>query len=134
MPDLTIQLGPIKDIPPYAEPLVTAIGIAYMNWGRVEQHLDFLLQHTNDARLVTGEIAKYPTTSFRRKCALFKEIYAHHPRFKSVHDIARPVCVGLKKAGECRVRMVHSNFRSFDPGPPPTIQARGPAEGLGTHL
>src|SRR4249920_130324 len=117
-PELIISLGPIKDVPPYAEPLVAAIGLAYMNWGRVEQHLDFLLQHTNDARFATGEIAKYPNTSFRLKSALFKQIYAQHPHFKIVHHIAGPVCKGLKKANESRVRMVHSNFQAFDPGPP----------------
>jgi hypothetical protein len=122
MPDLVIGLGPIVDVPPYAEPLVRTIGSAYLNWGRLEQHLDFLLQHTNDARFVTGEIAKYPDTSFRLKSAHFKRIYAQHPRFKAVHHIAGPVCTGLKKANQSRVRMVHSNFQSFDPGPPPTMR------------
>jgi hypothetical protein len=122
MPDLFISLGPIKDVPPYAEPLVTAIGLTYLNWGRMEQHLEFLLQHTNDPRFITGQIPKFPDTSFRLKSTLFKKNYAQHPSFKIVHHIARPVCTGLKKANQSRVRMVHSNFQRFSEGPPPTIE------------
>jgi hypothetical protein len=122
MPEVTVSLAPIKDVPPYATPLVTALGLAYLNWGRMEQHLELLLQHANEPRFVTGQVAKFPDTSFRLKSALFKKIYAEHPAFKRVHSLAAGVCVGLKKANVSRVRMVHSNFQEFAPGPPSAME------------
>lgn len=123
MPSATIQLDIIKNVPPYADPLIRAIGLAYLKFGRIEQHMDFLLQSVNDARFVTGEIPRYPDTSFRLRCALFKKIYAQHPHFAIVHHIAGPVFIGLKKANKSRNRLVHSNIQGFAPGPPPSILA-----------
>ncbi len=123
MKQSTIKLGVITP-PHYADPLLTTIGLAYLKFGRIEQHLDFLLQSTNNARYVTGAIAKYPDTSFRLKCELFRRIYARHPSFKVVHHIARPVLIGLKKANKSRNRLVHSNVQGFTKGPPTAILAK----------
>ncbi|HZQ14380.1 MAG TPA: hypothetical protein VFB31_16375 [Pseudolabrys sp.] len=124
MTEAFIHVHPIRQIPSYAEPLVRSIGLAYLRFGRLEQHLDFLLQSINDPRLVTGAIPKYPDTSFRLRVKLFKERFAQHPRFAHVHHIANPVVVGLRKANRSRVRLVHSNIQGFDEGPPPAIRCK----------
>ncbi len=123
MAGTTINLIPIEEIPPYAEPIVRAIGLAHLSWGRLEQHLDILLSAVNNDRYVTGA-APPPKISFRLKSKRFKQLYAKHPSFKIVHDIAGPVCDGLKKANISRVRLTHSNVQSFSPGPPATINVR----------
>jgi hypothetical protein len=117
-----IEVRSIRDVPDYAEPIVRAIGHAAINWGKLDQHLEMLLRHVSHSDYVTGEIEKFPDTSFRIKSQLFKKFYAKHSQFAAVHDIARGVCVGLKKANSSRVALFHSNVQGFLPGPPPTIE------------
>ena len=124
MNDDEIHLGPIVEVPPYAQPIVYALGLAAINWGKMEQHLELLLQYLNDERLLTGKVAKFPDTSFRLKSALFKKWFAQHPLFESVHHLARPICLGLRKANKSRVRITHSNVQGFTEGPPPRVHVR----------
>ncbi|MCP4329994.1 MAG: hypothetical protein GY791_16325 [Alphaproteobacteria bacterium] len=123
MPETIINLEPINEIPTYAEPIIRAIGIGHLSWGKLEQHLDILLNAVSNERYVTGA-TQLPKTSFRLKAKLFKQIYAEHPNFKVVHQIAGPVCDGLKKANTSRVRLTHSNVQGFSPGPPAAISVR----------
>ncbi len=119
--DYEIKLGAIRTWPTYAPPMLAALGMVYLNWGRLEQTLEFLLHFLNDPRFVTGKMPKVPDTSFRLKTALFKKIYTKHPHFAPFHKMVRPICAGLKKANQSRVRMVHSNFQGFEKGPPITM-------------
>ena len=79
--DKHIELGAIEHGTEDVIPLLGVLGLAYLNFGRLEQTLDFLLQYTNDSRLVTGALPKYPDTSFRLKTKLFTSLYAKHPAF-----------------------------------------------------
>ncbi|MBN8982775.1 MAG: hypothetical protein J0I29_16100 [Rhizobiales bacterium] len=118
-----IELGAIEYGPEDGLPFITALGLAYLNWGRMEQTLEFLLRYTDDPRLATGAVPKFPDTSFRFKVKLFKKLYVKHPRFSQFHEAAESIVVGLKKANESRVRVVHCNFQGFDPGPPQAMKA-----------
>ena len=118
-----IELGAIEHGTEDVIPLLGALGLSYLNFGRLEQTLDFLLQYTNDARLVTGKINKFPDTSFRLKTKLFTNLFVKHPHFHEFHEAAKSIVVGLKKANQSRVRLVHSNFQGFDTGPPLAMKA-----------
>ncbi|MCW0220328.1 MAG: hypothetical protein OJI67_18525 [Prosthecobacter sp.] len=118
-----IELGAIESGPEQGLPLITALGLAYLNWGRLEQTLEFLLRYTDDPRLVTGGVPRFPDTSFRLKLKLFKNLYTKHTHFKEFHESARLIAVGLKKANDSRVRLVHSNFQGFTDDPHPAIKA-----------
>jgi hypothetical protein len=120
--DKHIQLGAIKEGPEYSIPFITMLGLVYMNWGRLEQTLEFILRFLDDGRLVTGPLPRFPDTSFRLKTKLFKEFFARHPRFIDFHEDARSIAIGLRKANKQRVKMVHSNFQGFKDGPPPTME------------
>lgn len=85
--------------------------------------MDFLLQYTNDTRLVTGKVPKFPDTSFRLKTKLFSNLYVKHPRFHEFHEAAKYIVIGLRKANKSRVNLVHSNFQGFDVGPPLAMKA-----------
>jgi hypothetical protein len=118
-----IELGAIEHGTEDVIPLLGALGLAYLNFGRLEQTLDFLLQYTNDPRLVTGQIPRFPDTSFRLKTKLFASLYVKHPRFHEFHEQAKYIVIGLRKANLSRVRLVHANFQGFDVGPPLAIKA-----------
>ncbi len=118
-----IQLGAIREGPEYSIPFISILGLVYMNWGRLEQTLEFLLRFVDDFRLATGAVPRFPDISFRLKSRLFERIYCKHPRFSEFHEAARSIAKGLAKANEQRVKLVHSNFQQFKDGPPPTMEA-----------
>lgn len=118
-----IDLGAIEHGSPEALPILGALGLAYLNFGRLEQALEFLLRYTNDSRLVTGEITRFPDVSFQLKVKLFKKIYVKHPRFKDFHEASKNIIIGLRKANESRVRLVHSNFQGFELTPTLAMKA-----------
>lgn len=117
-----VQLGAIKEAPEYAMNFLALLGLVYMNWGRLEQTLEFLLRFVDDARLVTGAVPRFPDTSFRLKVKMFKRIFGKHPRFIQFHEAAIAICKGLEKANKSRVKMVHSNYQGFKDGPPQTME------------
>jgi len=117
-----IQLGAIREAPEYSIDFIALLGLVYMNWGRLEQTLEFLLRFVDDPRLVTGAQPKFPDTSFRLKVRLFNQLFGRHPRFSQFHDAAKSIAKGLKKANNQRVKMVHSNYQGFKEGPPPTME------------
>jgi hypothetical protein len=112
------------DVPDYALPIVIAVGVAAINWGKLDLHLEMLLRHIDDKDYVTGGFASFPDISFRIKAQLFEKWYAKHPHFQPVHAIARPMCRGLRSANKSRVRLFHSNVEGFSPGPPPVMNIR----------
>lgn len=118
-----IEVGAIKYGTEDVIPVLGALALAYLNFGRLEQTLDILLQYTNDPRLVTGSIPRFPDTSFRLKTKLFAELYVKHPRFHEFHDHAKYIVMGLRKANRSRVNLIHSNFQDFEIGPPRAIKA-----------
>jgi len=120
-----------RNLPDFVERFVRAFGLATINWGRMEQLLELLLRIADDPIYNTSESGRFPTTSFRLKAEKFEQIYANHPSFAAVHHIARPVCVGLKRANKSRVLLIHCSVQNFDAGPPATvrvqtIKGRGP--------
>ncbi len=123
MAELTINVGGIRNVPAYAEPIIRAIGIASINWGRMEQHLVFLLQFLRDERF-DMDIPKIPDMSFQVKRELFQKLYGNHPKLAQFHEFSKGVSIGLKKANESRVNIVHCNVQSFSEGPPLTVHAK----------
>ncbi len=67
MPEAQITMLAIREVPAFARPIVDAIGLAAINWGKLDHHLELLLRHVSDEGYVTGEIEKFPDTSFRIK-------------------------------------------------------------------
>jgi hypothetical protein len=126
-----IALTVTQRLPDFVERFVRAFGLATINWGRMEQLLELLLRIADDPTYNTSEAGRFPTSSFRLKAEKFERIYANHPSFAAVHQIARPVCLGLKKANKSRILLIHCAVQNFDAGPPATvrvqtIKGRGP--------
>ena len=122
--ETTFNFLPFRDVPDYAATLVYAVGLAAVNWGKMEQQLEMLLRHVNRQEYVTGQMDRFPDTSFRLKSEAFERWYAKHPSFTSVHEIAASMMVGLKKANKSRVRLFHSSVQEFSEGPPPRMIVR----------
>jgi hypothetical protein len=119
-----IALTVTQSLPDFVERFVRAFGLATINWGRMEQLLELLLRIADDPTYNTSEAGRFPTTSFRLKVEKFKWIYANHPSFAPVHNIARHVCVGLKTANKSRVLLIHCAVQNFDAGPPSTVRVQ----------
>lgn len=117
-----VQLGAIREAPEYSINFLALLGLVYMNWGRLEQTLEFLLRFVDDPRLVTGAVPRFPDTSFRLKAKMFNQLFGLHPRFSQFHEAAKSIGKGLEKANKSRVKMVHSNYQGFKDGPPPTME------------
>lgn len=121
MSEIRLELLPVDEVPAFAMPIVAAIGLAAINWGKLGLHMDALLRHLNNDDFVTGALDRFPETSFRLKCQAFAKWYARHPALSCTHEIARPMVFGLKKANLSRVRLFHSSVQGFSEGPPATI-------------
>jgi hypothetical protein len=117
----TIKVLPIRDVPDFARPIVELLGLTTINWGKMEQQLEMLLHAVNRADYSTGRV-RFPTTSFRLKVELFKDLYGHHPHFVDVHHVARPISKGLRKANKSRIFVTHSTVQEFLPGPPVSVK------------
>jgi hypothetical protein len=117
-----IDLSGQSNLPDFVEEIVRAWGLAAINWGRMEQTLELLLVQVNSPEYKTSEDAGVPTTSFRLKVEKFERIFAKHPLMSAVHHIAKPVCIGLKKANKSRIPLTHCSVKNFDAGPPGTVQ------------
>ena len=117
-----IDLSGQSNLPDFVEEIVRAWGLAAINWGRMEQTLELLLVQVNSPEYKTSEAAPVPTTSFRLKVEKFERIFAKHPLMSAVHHIAKPVCIGLKKANKSRIPLTHCSVKNFDAGPPGTVQ------------
>jgi hypothetical protein len=113
-----------EQLPDFVERIVRTIGLATINWGRMEQLLELLLRTVDVPEYNTGETTRVPTTSFRIKVERFERLYAKHPSFAATHHIAGPVCRGLRKANRSRILLTHCSVENFDAGPPATVQAR----------
>jgi hypothetical protein len=117
-----VDLSGQNNLPDFVEEIVRAWGLAAINWGRMEQTLELLLLQVNSSEYKTSEAAPVPNTSFRLKVEKFERTFAKHPLMSAVHHIARPVCIGLKKANKSRIRLTHCSVKNFDAGPPGTVQ------------
>lgn len=117
-----VKVLPFWEVPPFAEPLVRAIGVAAVNWGKVEVLLDMLVRAVNKREYSKRKFRKTPDISFRLRREIFQDWYAEDPRFAEVHDWAAAVCIGLRKGNCSRNLIFHSSVQHFLDGEPPTIE------------
>jgi hypothetical protein len=110
--------GHLDDVPRYAENIVKGVGIAMLNWARLEQQIDALLISVNKPDNSTKPYKPTPYISFAKKIKMFETWFAHDPRFKKQHDRAARLAKAFKLAADDRNLLTHSNVQQFIEGPP----------------
>jgi hypothetical protein len=116
---ITLIGGDIDEPPLYAEPIIRAIGIGALHWGRLEQHLSALILSINKEEWDTsGAFRDMPNTSFEAKIQLFKKWFAKDPRLAPFHSRAIRLVPSLKALNSDRKILFHSNLQGFSEGPP----------------
>lgn len=120
-PEITIWGGHLDDPPKFAMPLIRAYGLAVMNWGRLEQHLDMALISINKKEFTADPMMETPTSSFRLKLELFKKWYVKDARLAKHRTYSRKLIAALKIANTDRQILVHCNLQRFEEGPPPVM-------------
>jgi hypothetical protein len=118
MPDIEFRTTGFEDIPPFAAGLVQACGLAAINWGKLEQQLDMLLQNVNHEEYSQGNFRQTPTTSFEAKREVFKRWFVNDNRFTAMHDKAARLYRSLGNASLDRQLFIHSSVQEFIEGPP----------------
>lgn len=116
--------GHLDDPPAYALPLITAIGLALLHWGRLEQQIDVLLISVNKDDHSAEKYRPTPNSSFRIKCDLFERWFAKDSRFIEHHDKAKRLLKAFRLANDDRTLLVHSNVQEFREGPPHVMVVR----------
>jgi hypothetical protein len=117
-----VQVIGFKSVPPYAQSLVEALGLAAINWGKLEQQLDMLLLAVNRPEYARAKFRETPNTSFKMKIELFEKWYVKDPRFKNVASRAKLLVPTLRKVSADRQMLFHSNVQEFVDGNPPSIR------------
>ncbi len=110
--------GHLDNVPPYAENIVKAVGIATLNWARLEQQIDALLITINKPGHSTEPHKQTPYNSFRKKIEMFEKWFAHDPRFVNQHVRAAQLTITITAAAVDRNLLMHSNVQEFIEGPP----------------
>lgn len=110
--------GHLDNIPPYAENIVKAVGIATPNWARLEQQIDALLITINKPGHSTEPHKQTPYSSFSKKIEMFEKWFAHDPRFVNQHERAAQLTITIAAAAVDRNLLMHSNVQEFIEGPP----------------
>ena len=108
--------------PPYAVPLITAYGLAALNWGRLEAIMDDILIHTyTDAK--QAEVPTRIPNSWSDKCDALTRRF-ELPRIAALAPIAARIGPELRKMGNVRNDLVHGGVLGFSPGPPARLHLR----------
>jgi hypothetical protein len=94
--------GHLDEVPIYAENIIKGVGIAMLNWARLEQQLDALLISVNKPDHSTRPYKPTPHVSFTRKVDLLETWFGHDPRFKAQHDRASRLVKAFKLAADDR--------------------------------
>src|SRR4051794_31127676 len=90
-------IGGDLDAPPsYAVPLVGAIGLAALRWGRIEQHLHALLLSINKEEFGPPQFRPVPNAAFEQKMKLFDLWFVDDPRFVRLHSRAKKLSASLR--------------------------------------
>jgi hypothetical protein len=80
--------GHLDDVPQYAENIVKAVGIAMLNWARLEQQIDALLITVNKPDHSAEAYKQTPYVSIREKIRMFERWFALDPRFANQQERA----------------------------------------------
>jgi hypothetical protein len=110
--------GHLDDVPPYAENILAGVGIAMLNWARLEQQLDALLIHVNKKDHSSEPYKPLRTASFKLKIELFERWFARDPRFIRQRKRAIKLVNSRTLASDDRNLLAHSNVQAFFKGPP----------------
>jgi hypothetical protein len=114
--------GHIEDPPPYAFPIIFAIGLAALHWGRLEQHLTALLLSINKEEHGPETYRAVPNAEFKRKLEIFQQWFVKDERLSEHRDKATRLHTALKNANQDRQSLFHANIQEFTEGPPPTVR------------
>jgi hypothetical protein len=110
--------GHLDQVPEYAENLVKAVGLATLNWARLEQQVDALLISVNKPDHSTEAYKSTPYISFRKKIEMFERWFARDPRFTNQRQRAERLTEAFTLAAQDRNLLTHSNVQEFIEGPP----------------
>jgi hypothetical protein len=124
--DISVDLLPVdEDLsnpPPYAVPLITAYGLAALNWGRLEAIMDDILIHTDTDAKQAGLPTRIPN-SWSDKCDALTRRF-ELPRIAALAPVAARIGPELRKMGNVRNDLVHGGVLGFSPGPPARLHLR----------
>jgi hypothetical protein len=109
--------GHLDQVPPYAETIITAVGITMLNWARLEQQIDALLICVNKAEFTTEKYIPMRSVSFRAKLDLFERWFVKDRRFEQRRERAERLLEAFKNASADRNLLAHSNVQRFEEGP-----------------
>ena len=112
----------LSNPPPYAVPLITAYGLAALNWGRLEAILDDILIHTDTDAKQAGMPTWIPN-SWSDKCDALTRRF-ELPRIAALAPVAARIGPELRKMGNVRNDLVHGGVLGFSPGPPARLHLR----------
>ena len=112
----------LSNPPPYAVPLITAYGLAALNWGRLEAILDDILIHTDPDAKQAGVPTRIPN-SWSDKCDALTRRF-ELPRIAALAPVAARIGPELRKMGNVRNDLVHGGVLGFSPGPPARLHLR----------
>jgi len=110
--------GHLDEVPQFAENIIKGVGIAMLNWARLEQQIDALLISVNKPDHSTRPYRPTPNVSFRQKVDMFETWFACDARFTARHDRAARLVKAFKLAADDRNLLTHSNVQEFIEGPP----------------
>src|SRR5215204_4030218 len=108
--------------PPYAVPLITAYGLAALNWGRLEAIMDDILIHTYTDAKQAGVPTRIPN-SWSDKCDALTRRF-ELPRIAALAPVAARIGPELRKMGNVRNDLVPGGVLGFSPGPPARLHLR----------
>jgi hypothetical protein len=112
----------LSNPPPYAVPLITAYGLAALNWGRLEAIMDDILIHTDTDAKQAGGPTQIPN-SWSEKCDALTRRF-ELPRIAALAPVAARIGPELRKMGNVRNDLVHGGVLGFSPGPPARLHLR----------
>lgn len=115
---IVIEGGQLNNPPGFAEELLKAFGFASMHWARLEQHLDVLLITLNKEQVTNKKFTPYPNSSWSKKTNLLQKFFSDNLKLKTYFAQIENLIPRLKKLGEDRHFLLHSNCVEFIEGPP----------------
>jgi len=72
--------GHLDEPPEWAKPIIAAIGLAALRWGRLEQHLHGLVLSINKQEFGPVKYHEITNANFERKLLVFEQWFALDPR------------------------------------------------------
>jgi hypothetical protein len=117
---IAVRSAPFARDPPYAIDFYEAIGRIVVLWGRLEMHLDAVLQMTLNIARLHG-IDEPMAVALKRKTELFRRVCSQCSVLSDRSEVVTKLMNDINETGDDRNKLIHSNVNDFDDGPPPRL-------------